>query len=347
VSVTVRPLDLTRDKALILRMLERNIGIAQDESRFDWLYRRNPAGRAWAWALHDEHGTPVGSASVFPRMMWVGERVVRCGQVGHFSVDTGYRSLGPAVMLQRTTLELPARGDVNFCYDCPPHDQGMATFRRLGIDETCVLRRHIRPVRARRYITRALGNGPAARGMTTLADCVLRLRPRRRVPRGVDVARHEVAFDKEFSVLDERVGGRFGVRGQRTAEILNWRFREDPSFHYDVFTARRDGELVAFAVVRLSEPDARVVDLFGVGDVDVEAALLGAAVEEARARDVDVMHALMCPGHPAEPALALAGFSRREVAIRIVAYGAAPDASTATVPARGERWAVGYAEYMG
>src|SRR5438552_13434479 len=103
------------------------------ETRFDWLYRHPPGGNPRSWFLIDRKtGSAVGAASVFPRFLMVGHRLLRCGQVGDFAVDAAYRTLGPALMLQRATLEPVKNGELDVCYDCPPHALGMSTFLRLG-----------------------------------------------------------------------------------------------------------------------------------------------------------------------------------------------------------------------
>src|SRR5262245_3707026 len=137
-AVKIRPVNIESDYSLLLDVLERNLGVSRDLERFDWLYRQNPCGTAWAWFAYEQGKERiVGSASLFPRVMWVNGTEQRCGQVGHFSVDTGYRSLGPALLLQRATFDPVLKGHLAFCYDTPPHAQGMATFDRLGMKESC------------------------------------------------------------------------------------------------------------------------------------------------------------------------------------------------------------------
>src|SRR5688500_13696162 len=69
--------------------------------RFDWLYRRNPAGPARVWLLCTPTGEAVGGLSVFPRRFWAGGRHLSGAIVGDMIVLPAHRTLGPALMLQR------------------------------------------------------------------------------------------------------------------------------------------------------------------------------------------------------------------------------------------------------
>ncbi len=119
------------------------------ERRFEWLYLRNPAGRGRAWFVcNGDEDHVVGAASVFPSFIWSRGQIALCIQVGDFAVESSFRSLGPALMLQRATLKPVDDGEFSFCYDCPPHDRGMATFHRLGILPACRMGRFVRLLRA-------------------------------------------------------------------------------------------------------------------------------------------------------------------------------------------------------
>lgn len=324
-AVKARPADLEVEREALFGLLERNLPDLAHRRRFDWLYRDNPAGRAWAWFVYDE-GTKeiVGVASVFPHEVWIGERLERCGQVGDFAVDATHRSLGPAVMLQRATFAPVDAGALAFCYDCPPHDQGMATFRRLGIDATCRTEQFARPLRAERLVDKRLGRGPVAATVTALANGLLRASSaRRRTEPGVEIGEHTGRFDAEFSRLDREVGeigGADVVRSRRCAEDLNWRYRDDPLHRYRVLTARRRGELLAFVVVSTAGDDAVVVDLFGRLAGDLAAALLDAAAAVLRSAGVQTLRMTVGEDAAGREAMRRGGFRPRGQGPRIVAY---------------------------
>src|SRR5262245_35431302 len=135
-TLEVRPINFDTQREELLDVLHRNLPEIPHVLRFDWLYRNHPCGNPVSWLLVDRSvGRVVGTASLFPRLLWVEDRFIPCGQVGDFAVDKAYRSLGPALMLQRATLQAVERNHFSVCYDCPPHRLGMSTFQRLGMEE--------------------------------------------------------------------------------------------------------------------------------------------------------------------------------------------------------------------
>jgi hypothetical protein len=323
-SVTVRPVDLEADRETLFGILEANLRDLPHRRRFEWLYRGHPAGPARSWfALESGSGGVIGVASVFPRSVWIGPTLQTCGQVGDFAIEAGYRTLGPAVQLQRATLGPVERGELAFCYDCPPHEAGMSTFRRLGIDATCRMQRHARLLRADRQLAKRLGPGVLAAALAGPANGLLALRAAARRPaRGIEVAVHRGRFGAEFSALDTALAEPEVIRSRRSADDLNWRHHDDPLHDYDVLTARRGGELVGFVVLSVGE-DTRVIDLFGRLEGGVAAALLEAAADHGRRATAQTIQILVAEHHDLARPLAGAGFRLRDPGPRLVAHARA------------------------
>jgi hypothetical protein len=338
-TVLVRPVNLKSERDKLIEILERNLTDLAHSIRFNWLYQDNPSGPAWSWfAIDKETQEIVGVASVFPRSMWVAGEVRLCGQVGDFAVDTSYRSLGPALMLQRATFGPVDQGVVAFCYDCPPHDQGMSTFRRLGIDAISEMQRYTRLLRIDRQITKRIGQGRLAVPIARLGNVLLDLWTYRRYKIcSLELSPYGDRFGEEFSALDERVGGSDVVRARRKAEDLNWRYREDPLHQYRVQTARRNGELVAFAIYSISGQDAYLIDLFGRVSVEVGLELLAAVIDDLKKEPVQSLHWLINSGNCLSDLVRKTHFRYRSPAARIVAY-ACPDSKTRTLLDRNPKW---------
>jgi hypothetical protein len=326
VALTVRSVNPEAERESLLAVLRRNLTDLDHARRFRWLYLDNPAGPAQAWFLRERegNGAAVGAASLFPRWIWLRGRLHLCGQVGDFAVDAAYRSLGPAVMLQRATFG-PVDGRVlAFCYDCPPHDKGMATFRRLGLGPQCRMLRHARLIKVDRIVRRRVRPAAAAAALSWLGNGVLRLADRRgRRGANLEITPLTGRFDDEFSALDADLVGPDAIRGRRRAEELNWRYRDDPLHQYLVLTARRAGALVAFAVVLTGGADAFLVDLFGRLTPAVAAQLVEGAVDRLRRAGVETLHALASDRGDLVHVLRAAGFRYRSPGASVVAY--APD----------------------
>jgi hypothetical protein len=319
-AIIVRPVNLDTEREELLAVLEQNLADLSHLRRFKWLYHDNPEGPAWSWFVCDRtSGRVHGVASVFPRVLWLGPRVSLCGQVGDFAIEAGYRSLGPAVMLQRATFEPVDRGTLALCYDCPPHGRGMSTFRRLGLAASATLVRHARLLRTDRQLTFRFG--PMGRALAPLGNALIRTGDGRRGrSTGVEIARLEGRFDDEFSALDRRVGSSDAIRGRRSADDLNWRYRDDPLREYVTLTARRRGELIGFAVLAVEPREVIAVDVFGEPTEDVILSLLEGAADEAREAEAESLYLYVSDGSDAIAHLRRAGFRRREQGPQVVAY---------------------------
>ena len=347
---------MSQDRAEMIDVLNRNFGPGQ-EARFDWRHIRNPAGESWSWFLYDKNSlATVAMATVFPRTMRVDGTIVRGGQVGEFAVDVKYRSLGPAVRLQRSTLEPVDRGEIALCYDCPPHDEGMATFVRLGMPANCEVYRYAVRFRSDEYFANRVGKGAWTKPVVATANLLIRLRSRNRATKNIEVQKHIGLFSDEFSHLDEIACTSGSVRSSRTAEVLNWRYAQDPiagagssddmAGKYQILAARRGGELLGFAVF-LVQPDgaASLIDLFGIDSERVGLELLDAVLDSCRSAGASSFFGLCSEQSELKPLFATLGFRRRERSARVVAYAKPGDCLTEQINSDA-RWSFSQVEVM-
>ena len=321
-TVKVRPVSLDSERNTLVAILERNLPDLPHARRSEWLYDKNPAGKAWSWfAIEESLPAPIGVASLIPRFMWIGESLQLCGQVGDFAIDPGYRSLGPAVLLQKATFDPVNRGLLRFCYDCPPDDRGMSTFRRMGIKASCRMRRFVRPLRVERRLAEKLSSKNLVSAFAFFGNSVLRNLPTgRHSASGIEISVHEGRFGTEFTELDRNVRGKNLIRSRRSADDLNWRFRDDPLNRYHALAARRGGELVGYTVLSVRDQDAYVIDLFGRSLAEVGPPLLDAALEHVRDRKIQSVHASSAEESEMSLILRRVRFSCREISAQIVAY---------------------------
>jgi hypothetical protein len=320
-TISVRPVHQELENQQFLTILQTNLPTLPHERRFKWLYHDNPDGPAWSWfALQ---GTPkhvIGVTSVFPRSMWVGDELQMCGQVGDFAVSASHRSLGPALLLQRATFDPVNQGELAFCYDCPPHQAGMSTFRRLGLRPNCTVYRYALVLRVDDRVRKQLGAAsavPIAAGNLLLR--LHRLSALKPSARGLEVSDHTAAFGDEFSKLDAAVKKANVIRGRRSAAHLNWRYREDPLQQYEVLTARRNGELIAFAVLRATSEVVTIVDLFGKELHEAAFSLLAAIVQRFE-RSHQTVEAFLSEGSELVAYFLKMRFRLRSEAAQVVAY---------------------------
>src|SRR5262249_34928593 len=83
------------------------------------------------------------------------------------------------------------------------------------------------------------------------------------------------------------------IQGVRSAEFLNWRYRNHPSQKFLVTVARRHEELVAYAVLSLQEGSGAVCDLNAVDEESTLPALLSYMEHVLLKKEADTISAPM------------------------------------------------------
>ena len=244
----IRPADLDGDRADLIALLSRNLPRLTDDRTFDWLYRENPHGPARVWvAAEPRSGALLGAAAAFPRRLRVGSHVATGWVLGDFCVDAGYRTLGPALALQRACLRAVDAGDAVCTYDFP--SQAMtAVYRRLGLGSFGSMVRLVRILRADRILKRTLPAAPAAVVSAPFNRLLSLHRPMRLSP-GMEAMLLDAECGEEFSDLARRAGPTHGVCVERDADYLRWRYQRNPLVRAEFLALRRHGELLAYAVI--------------------------------------------------------------------------------------------------
>jgi hypothetical protein len=313
-DVVIREADIKSDRDLLVDALCRFLNPLADARRFDWLYYNNPHGLARSWlALEAEGGSIVGVASAFPRRIFIGEKKEVAWVLGDFCINNNYRSLGPALKLQRSCLDAISSGGGAFWYDLP--NPGMtAVYRRLQIEPFGSMVRLARPIRVDASIGRIVENAALARGLSAAGNCFLRLRDSfaKRTNRKLSIAIHRGDCGNEFTRLASEVGSRNGICTQRSAEYLNWRYLYNAYCRHHVMTARLEGILVAYAIYNESDGHAILADLFGIDDQEVIGCLIEELVAMLRRQNISLLSAPMYESHPWLPLLQRFGFWMRE-----------------------------------
>jgi GNAT superfamily N-acetyltransferase len=286
--ISVHPADPDTDRVTAVELLRSCLNPAYDAARFDWLYNRNPAGRGRLWLAVDTlTGTAIGTAGAFPRHFRVDGRHVRSWVLGDFCIREQYRTLGPALRLQRACLEVVTDQGAVLWYDFP--SKAMVTvYRRLRIAPRERVHRLVRLLRVDQKVAELTRIPWVARGVGSIVNPALGRRYGSAVP-GLAVDVHSGPCGEEFTRLAEAEAAAYGVCLHRSAEYLNWRFRDDPTVGHDIVTARCEGRLVAYAVLTVRAGTATVTDLFGVRDRRILASLTETTVSRAAERKCETV----------------------------------------------------------
>ena len=97
----------------------------------------------------------------------------------------------------------------------------------------------------------------------------------------------------------------------RTADYLNWRYRQHPQRRYEMLTARGGSKLHGYLMQHMERGDCTIDDLIAEDDA-VRSDLLMESIAVARARRVETLSAPWLSSHPGRELLWECGFRPRE-----------------------------------
>jgi GNAT superfamily N-acetyltransferase len=308
----VRSADVHGERAALIAFLSKYLSPDADEARYEWLYYKNPEGEARVWAACEaETGRIIGVSAAFPRRIHPGREAVRGYVLGDFCIHPDFRSLGPALALQKATLKDLSREGAGFVFDFPSAAM-LAIYMRLRIEPRESSTRFAKPLRADRQIQKRVSNRTAGRTLAVAANAALRLRDAGLRRSGAWTIAEETALcGEEFTHASQQWAPRMGICADRSAAYLNWRFLQHPQRRYQILTARKSGRLCGYLIYHWAGEDAIVVDLFAEED-PVSKALLVETIAIARRCGVSTLNAPFLQSHGGREILEDCGFQPRE-----------------------------------
>lgn len=282
----VRTADADEDYEAVCKIFNETRAEPADTQRFKWLYRQNPAGEALLWVIVDEvKDSIVGAAASLPRWMWIKGKLQLAFVLADFSIQEEYRSLGPALKLNRATLEPVRQGLAVFAYDFPSRSMA-AVHRWMKIPPLGRLLRLVRPM--------ALSQVPADGFSLNIKKAfklldgpfrkLQRIYPSRKMARNfhyVESPAVSEVFDNSFTALDRRVAGQYSICGARDAAYLRWHYALNPIRTYHVIQLYQKDRLCGYAIVhwdegRLDAGRLKIYDLFCESPREIRRNLLAA-----------------------------------------------------------------------
>jgi len=310
-TASVRPSCYETDTQAIIDTLQTNLPHLPHAKLFPWLYLRNPEGRARVWVATDPASNRmIGVASAFPRRIARAGRVTPGYVLGDFCIDSTQRSLGLALALQRACLEGLTDSVPAFAFDFPSQSM-LAIYKRLKIDVNLTMVRMAKPLRADRKIAELVRNPVLARGLNLLANTGLRLRSGAGNKRGYFVTTEAGPWGEEFTHALGQWNARGGACVMRTADYLNWRYREHPLQSYELLAARRSEKLVGYLILHMHGEGCFIDDLMAE-DTRAKEALLARATALALERQVHTLSAPWMAVHRDRQMFEQCGFRARE-----------------------------------
>jgi GNAT superfamily N-acetyltransferase len=255
--------------------------------RFQWQYLQNPATPPEGpeiWVARDGERL-LGQYASMPVVLWWGglERRASWGMDVFVRAEGRGRGVGARLFTTWADHVEVALGlgltpsSYGLFKKLGYHDVGPVSFYRCFLDPMAVARRRLGP-----------GLGHVA-GFALTAGLFLTARPPR-APAGVEVRPVE-GFSSEYDDLWARARASYRMCVRRDAAYLTWKYRDCPHRRYDLWEARRGGELVGFAASR--HEDYRglrlgwLLDVFAcASDREAKVALILTVLQSFRAAGV-------------------------------------------------------------
>ena len=247
------------DKAGILALNQIQYGdvALSHESYFDWLFGQNPAGEPII-PVARENGTSqvVGFAMFVPMRVVHGGKTSRALLGANLLVDRNYRRQGMSNVIENTGSDI-ARSErgYGFFYTFPNTNSLPGTVKR-GSRVVARIPLLIRPLDidslAKTHISHPVVQWFVRIGWNLASNLVW---PERKPGDGrtpVTVV-PITEFDSSYDGLWDEVKTKYDTMLIRDRAFLNWRFVEIPDRSYHILSARQDGKLLGYVVLRYAD----------------------------------------------------------------------------------------------
>jgi|SRR5208282_4848849 len=284
-SFSVLPVNLEEDNRLLIEMMRRYLTPLSNERRFNWLYKENPEGQAKLWVLlHSDTNSIVGSAAVVPRRMYVRNQELRCALLVDLWIHPEYRTLGPALKLQRACLDEIRAGAYSLYYDFPQSSM-LAVHKRLGVDASHQFVRLTKPLNVEGKFGRVAQVPVLGRLLTSGTNRLLAFGDELRSRHSESTISEQTdMFGEDITAFTRQHSSGYGTCVARTASYLNWRFQSHFHNRFTILTAHQKNSLAGYIVFVDQGEVARIVDLFTIEDRSVTAHLVFSALDVLRGR---------------------------------------------------------------
>lgn len=283
---TVRAADVAHDREIVLALWGQ--GFPEPEShpiKYNWCYGQTPHGEGRLYLLNSaQDGTIIGVQGIVPRLWWFNGKARAVGICADLVVDKNHRSIGPALSMVRSVIEMEqeqVKAELLYGF---PNAKSEALYRRAGYTKLGELIRYARPLRLHHWLYRKGLPLPLAAILGAFADLVLQIRlilgtlSASQRWRCVPVAE----FDSRFDELWSRVAPQAGPMVQRDSNYLRWRFTDNTFGHArTVVLETADGRIDGYVVYRIVQDGmVMIMDFLAVDTKRVLAVLLKLFIHE-------------------------------------------------------------------
>lgn len=267
-SYVIHKADLITHKSSLLELWRRNYGHVV-EGRYEWMYERNPAGNPIVFLLyHEQSETYVGSISMFPRALYVGQKITKAYICGDMVVDTQHRSLGPAIKLLKATITQCQQENPCVLISVP-NDKSEPVTLRVGFKKLDDFVEMTYVLRTKKYLMRHIKSQFLAGVMAFPLDWLICLRYEIFTTLHAKNYHYELVetFDHCIDQTFDAGLDQYSFIGVRDSKFLNWRVSSSPYNKHGIFLLKTKNNNQACGYIAFTQGDnrAHIVDFSSDG----------------------------------------------------------------------------------
>ncbi len=232
---------------------------------YQWLYRGNPHGEALTWlAIDRKEENIIGCTSVFPKKVWVKDKVILGCVGGDTFVDPNYQRRGIATKMHQVSCVGAAEAGIRFQYGFPnventgAHLKAGSHFPGDFQVIKCFLR--IEPIVRKLNLGKTLSTG-----MSKLGNKILSLYVRSKLS-GITDRDEKLerisSFDNRFDRLMETALPSFNICVVRDSQYLGWRYFKNHQENRIILGYEHEGTVHGFAVLEFEKNTCCLFDFF-------------------------------------------------------------------------------------
>ena len=320
----VQEADINTEQETLIKILQEN---RQRENylynnRYDWLYKKNPYGKATAWIIWDEEkNIPAGFTAVYPRKMLVKGREYICWNCGDFSIDKKYRTLGVALKLRKEAKKYVDEGIIPFLYAHPNermvHVHLKAKHKKIGH-----MHRFAFPIQISNY----LGNKSMSKLVGSVLDPIIKKAIKIKFSKVGDfenLSAKEMNFNNTYREICEDINRDYPVIGLRDENYLNWKFKNHPINKYKLFNYYESNQLTGYIIYSEKKNNIYISEIVSKTSEKFQQNLLSTFVNfcVTSGQDINAMSLVVQEYHPLIPVLKNIGFRfRSDATSDVIAY---------------------------
>jgi len=229
-----------------------------DEKRIKWSYIDNTDGKARVYILKDSDKQHYfGAGALIKKNFYIRGEEVNGGITADFAIKKEYRSLGPALKMQRLMTDSKDH-ELLIAF---PNKQAELVQRRAGFQVLGNIVRYIKVFNSESILEKKFNKVIA----TLVSPCVnaflkLNFIMHNKNTSKKYIVKHEM--NEKFEEIWKEAKSRFDFIGNRSFQHLTWRYTQDPYKSYNVFSIedKTTKESVAYMIYYMDKNIAYICD---------------------------------------------------------------------------------------